>query len=123
MYKERIEAMRVAYAGDEDILNMIKGLVSCAATYCDSVVDMENQIPDLRIKHSEDSGVFKAIVEDLDKRRRRAHNALISSVTSLERFFKAEGHPPIFEGNQEDRIEIADFAIAVFDEYFEGRQR
>jgi hypothetical protein len=46
----------------------------------------------------------------LDKQRNDTHNILISNVKIINRLCKKNNLPLIYGGNEEERIEVADFA-------------
>ena len=58
----------------------------------------------------------------LDKQRNDTHNILISNVKIINRLCKKNNLPLIYDGNEEERIEVADFAQKVVDELFSTRR-
>jgi len=122
MIKERINVLVEKAKNDPDVLALAQEMVDACANYVDTVVNMENVISIYRFKASDPSD-YRAMVQRLDQTRRLAHNALIALVRSVDRLCKINNVEPVYGGHDEDRLAIAEFAKAVVDEYFEGRQK
>jgi hypothetical protein len=119
--KERINALLEAVKDDPDQLSLVKNMVDSCSHYVDTVVSMENAINVARFKIS-DPSEYREYVQQLDKSRRIAHNALISSVHIVDRLCKINKVELIY-GGDEDRLAIAEFAKQVVDEFFEERKK
>jgi hypothetical protein len=122
MVKEKIGILAEKTGNDPDVLALIQEMVDACANYVDTVVNMENIITVYRFKANDPSD-YRAMVQRLDQTRRLAHNALISLVRAVDRLAKINNAEPVYGGHDEDRTAIAEFAKAVVDEYFEGRQK
>lgn len=122
MVKEKIGVLAEKTGNDPDVLALVQEMVDACANYVDTVVNMENIITIYRFKANDPSD-YRAMVQRLDQTRRLAHNALIALVRAVDRLAKINGVEPIYGGHDEDRTAIAEFAKAVVDEYFEGRQK
>lgn len=122
MVKKKISKLLETAKNDPDVLALAQEMVDACANYVDTVVNMENVISIYRFKASDPSD-YRAMVQRLDQTRRLAHNALIALVRSVDRLCKINNVEPVYGGHDEDRLAIAEFAKAVVDEYFEGRQK
>ena len=115
MINKEIESIKERVSHDEDALFLLEDMIEACNRYVSIVVSMENSIGTARFRlEGED---FREFVTSMDKRRRTAHDALMSSVRVANRLSK------LFHGNVEDRVEVGDFAKQVVDSYFEGRRR
>ena len=65
---------------------------------------------------------YRNTVSSLDKNRSLAHNSLISDVTAMNRLCTKAGIEPVYKGNIDNRIEVADFAKEIATELFEKRR-
>ena len=110
----------LANTDDSDYLDLAKDLVISASEYVHSVNALEISI--IVDKYTEDSTEYRESIEKLDKQRSIAHNALITKVKIVNRICRAHEIPIIFVGNEEARIEIADFAHELVAEFFNNRR-
>jgi hypothetical protein len=122
MIKGKINTLVENAKNDPDVLALAQEMVDACANYVDTVVNMENVISIYRFK-ANDPADYRAMVQRLDQSRRIAHNALIAAVRIVDRLCAMYGVEPVYGGHDEDRLAIAEFAKAVVDEYFEGRQK
>ena len=56
----------------------------------------------------------------IDKSRTSTHNALIATITAVNRWCTERGLPPIYKG-ENDRRQMGDFALELVNEYFKAR--
>ena len=68
-----------------------------------------------------DGEELRDTVERIDRTRRFAHEAAISKTSGLNRMCAMSGIDPIFNGNTEDRYQVADFAMEVVQTLFANR--
>ena len=120
MLKKKLSDLVSAYNNDKDILDLICSSVRACQKYITVVCELELAL--LTAKHVMDADEYREAVSDLDKKRSLAHNNLISEVGILCRLGVKAGQKPIFEGNIEGRIAVAEFAKDLVAEIFESRR-
>lgn len=96
---------------------MIEKMVMSAADYVQAVIEMKTTSFNYTARAGED---LRDHVERTDKKRRSAHDALISYVDIVNRLCVAHDYPPIYTSG-EARREYGDFAIRLVNEIFEMR--
>lgn len=118
MYREKInEFIRtIAESNDIECLDLIEDLIYSAGDYVRKVNALE--IGRMVGKYNKEGSEYGEHIEKLDKQRSEAHNALITNVKIINRLCRNNNLAPIYNGNEEDRIEIAEFAQQVVDELF-----
>lgn len=123
MYRDKICTFinLVSESDDSDCLDMINDLVESAADYIKRVNILEAGLITARINC--DPSEYRNIIERLDKMRSAVHNDLIINVKAVNRLCRAHNIPLLFEGNEEERIEIAEFALNLSNEIFNTRRR
>lgn len=119
MYREKIENLKELvqkseHKYKENFFNNIQKLINSAATYVETVVNMESSIKILSFRL--EGKDYRLAVEALDKRRRAAHNALIAQVKIANRICELFSQEPIYDGNGE-RDDIARFAFDLVNEF------
>lgn len=101
-----------------------KELIDClakdCAEYISAVIDMENIINfgKLGLKGED----YRDYVINFDKYKMVKHNVLTAGVKVLNRLCLAHGLQPIFQGDTNSRIEIAEFAKEYVDELYVERR-
>lgn len=105
---------------DEDALEMIERSMNSFVLYVQAVYAMEVKIPILRFR-CDATELGEAIME-LDRSRRNAHEGAIASVKILNRICKMFDVAPLFEGNTEDRLAIAEFCSETVAAFFRERK-
>ena len=68
-----------------------------------------------------DGEEFREVVSRYDSNRRIAHESAISSVTMINRIAAMYEVEPIFEGDVNERLQVADFRLDVSIELFKHR--
>ena len=109
------------YADDVDVLEIIEDTINVYGDYVAYVYKMESLRPILKIKLSMDE--YKNVVEEMDKKRTRVHNAAIASTKIINRLCESNRIPLFFEGNIDDRVEVAEFIRDVVVNVFENRKQ
>jgi Mg2+ and Co2+ transporter CorA len=122
MYREKInEFIKViSKTPDSDFLDIIEDLVQSAGNYVMRVADLEAAI--VVAKETKEASEYREYIESLDKKRSSAHNVLIANTKAVNRMCKKYNVPLLFEGNEEARIEIVNFAQQLIDELFSTRR-
>lgn len=121
MLKTNYENLVAALREDEEMLEFIKERMSHICNYVDKVTMMEYSIPLLNARY--DGQNLRDKIENLDRQRRIAHEMAIAATKQLNRLCVAEGINKLFDGDEDDRYQIADFCGLVVNTLFEGRTR
>ena len=109
------------YADDVEVIEIIEDTINVYGDYVAYVHKMESLKPILKIKLGKDE--YKNSVEEMDEKRTRIHNAAIASTKIINRLCESNRIPMFFEGNIEDRVEVAEFIRDVVVNIFEKRKR
>lgn len=121
MIKEKIERLVNAYKEDGEVIEMINDTMDGFADYVQSVNQMENTINIMRFKL--DAAEYRERLQALDRNRRIIHNGCIAGCKLLNRLSASVGLDKFFEGNIEERLEVAEFAMEVTKEIFDNRTK
>lgn len=119
--KEKFLAMVNANKDNDFVLKMIVNYMNALGDYVASVYRMEMQMPILRFRL--DGEEFRDAVMDLDRARRIAHESAIAACGILNRICEKSGVENLFDGNVEDRNEVADFCMSAVDTIFKDRAK
>lgn len=122
MYKEKIADLvsRLHSKGELESIELVTEMLKICGAYIQRV----NVIEALLISRpSKDPEKYRQMVTELDKQRSDTHNSLISSITVLNRLCKTADMQPIFEGDTKNRVEVAEFALKVVNEFFNDRRK
>lgn len=122
MYREKInEFIRaISESDDRECLDLMEDLISSASDYVRRVNVLEIGL--MVGKYNKDGDEYKEYIEKLDKLRSNAHNSVITNVKIINRLCRNNNLEPIYSGNEEDRIEVAEFAQQVVEELFSTRR-
>lgn len=104
---------------DHDVLDIIKTDIAHLQEYVQAVYSMETLIPIYRVRYDDDD--LRYHIEKLDNARRDKHNLAIMSVKRLNRFADLAKLPRLFDGNVDDRYEVADFCMNTVNTVFSTR--
>lgn len=125
LYKKKIEALRDAalQKSDDLIVEELDSFVRACQLYTEKVVSMERVITLLRF--TLDPEEYRLKVQEIDRARRIAHDALISRVDLLNRIAQMFGQEMLLDytavaqaENQSEREVVARMAGEVMNEYF-----
>jgi hypothetical protein len=122
MFREKInEFIKViSETEDSECLDMMEELIGSASDYMRRVNVLEVGV--MVGKYNKEGDEYREYIEKLDKQRSNAHNSLISNVKVINRLCRNHGLPLIYEGNEEERVAVAEFAQKVVDELFSTRR-
>jgi hypothetical protein len=92
---------------------------------CGEYVERVNTMTDLCNvgKFGMDGEEYRERMNSIDRSRSTVHNSLIANVKLVNRLCGLYGLEPLFLGDPEDRIEVAEFAMAVVAENFTNRKK
>ena len=121
MYKEQIGTIigKLSTENDQDSVQLVDEMLKNCMAYVQKVYALEVYI---LTKTEGDPDEYRQTVSNMDHTRSVTHNALISSVKIVNRIFDRAGLPPIFTGDTEKRIEVANFAMEIVSELFSLRR-
>ena len=108
------------YADDVDVLEIIEDTIDVYGDYVAYVYKMESLRPILKIRLEAEE--YKNIIEEMDEKRTRIHNAAIASTKTINRLCEFNELPLFFQGNIEDRVEVAELIKNVVTNVFENRK-
>ena len=108
------------YADDLEVIEIIEDTINVYGDYVAYVHKMESLKPILKIKLGKDE--YKNAVEEMDEKRTRIHNAAIASTKTINRLCESNDLSLFFQGNIEDRVEVAEFIRDVVVNVFENRK-
>lgn len=115
------EAIKASSGPDaaDDLSTMNLALNACFS-YVNSVDVGEAQIQLASIRFEGEE--YREMVVRYDTARRRAHEAAIANTRMLNRLASLYGIDKIFTGNDQERLEVADFCLDVTVTLFENRR-
>lgn len=117
-WKERVqELLKRVEKQDAELVE--QALESCNR-YINSIVNMENAIGVARFRM--EAAEYREYIQQLDRSRKINHNATIVNVKILNRLCDLYGVKPVYEGDLDNRKEVAAFAFRVVQDYFEERR-
>ncbi len=108
------------YADDVEVLEIIEDTIDVYGNYVAYVYKMESLRPILKIRL--EAAEYKNIIEEMDKKRTRIHNSAIASTKVINRLCESNELSLFFEGNIDDRVEVAEFIRDVIVGVFENRK-
>jgi Protein of unknown function (DUF3232). len=114
----RIKDSKEEYWRDD--LEALEDSIKQCGEYIKSVNNMEAAITSARFRMEPED--YREYIMQLDNTRRIEHNYLIRSVRLINKLCSIYRVEPIYKGDLDNRIEIAEFAKSVVDEMFDTRQ-
>jgi hypothetical protein len=122
LYREKINEFIRVISGteDSDCLDIMEELINTASDYVRRVNVLEIGL--MVGKYNKEGNEYREYIEKLDKQRSATHNILISNVKIINRLCRKNNLAVIYDGNEEERIEVAEFAQKVVEELFSTRR-
>lgn len=121
MIKEKVNNLIAAYCAkfgsDEENISFLEDRFDSFRTYVNAVASMEYKIPILRFRLEGDE--FRDAVMELDRYRKVCHDDVISTCSFFNRVSANLGLQPFYEGNIEDRHQVAEFAGDFVNELYQ----
>lgn len=110
-------------AGDSpdaaDDLEALNDAMTSFRTYVDKVDAGEQQIRLAAVRF--DGEEYREMVSLYDRNRHNQHEDAIVNVRLVNRLAEIYGVPPLFTGNDKNRLEVADFCLDTVIEIFQNR--
>lgn len=119
MIKEKFVSIVNAYKDDNDVLDIIQKDMKSIGDYFSSVYMMETSMSIIYARY--EGQELRDRIEALDSNRRFCHERAIMGVKRLNRFADMKNLEPVFSGDTDDRLQIADFCRDTMVEFFDGR--
>ena len=122
---ETISKLVSLYREDREILDIIFDALKTFEEYHLAIYNMETQ---LRVYSydSMDTEDYKDLIQELDGKRTRCHNAVLTSVNMLNRIADKEGFPLIYEGIVSEkrpyRREVANAVLEYVEDVIKNRR-
>lgn len=122
MYRERIAVLidLISHNEDSEYVEIIRDLLESAAEYIKKVVSLEAALSIAKL--NKEGNEYRAYIQQLDSSRSTVHNKLIGNVKLVNRLCSNYGIPVIYDGDENNRIEIAEFARQLILQYFNTRK-
>lgn len=116
--KSAIIKLVLKYKDDDIVLDYLKLTLDSFGEYIDIINKQENLA--IISKYQLSAEDYKAQIVTLDRHRRMCHNTIISGIKRINLLCKENDMPLFFDGDEEDRVEIANFVLAVVTETFKN---
>jgi hypothetical protein len=122
MLREKFSELvsRLKSINENEMAKDVDEIIRSCGNYIERVNAMESCITVLRF--TLDLEDYRTRLQELDKARKLSHNGLITNVKLLNRYCKLAEMDPIYDGDLDSRIQIAEFANRVVNEMFETRK-
>ena len=117
--KERYLELLKPHECDDEIYDFIERGMQNISDYVQTVYRMEMLTPIVTL--SCDGEEVRDRISKLDSERRIAHEAAIAAVKKLNRWATANNLPKLFEGDENNRQEVANFCAECVKEFFDER--
>ena len=121
MIKEKVNKLIAAYCkaygADVDNVDFLESRLDSFRTYVNIVASMEYRIPILRFGLEGDE--LKDAIMTLDRQRKVCHDDVINTCKVLNRICDHLGLQKFYEGNVNDRHQVAEFAGRFVGELYE----
>ena len=121
MIKEKINKFVAAYCSeygvDKDDLVFLESKFDAFRTYVNVVTSMEYKIPIMRFRLEGEE--YREAVAELDRHRRICHEDVIGTCSYLNRVSGMLGLEPFYEGDINDRYQVAEFAGEFVEELYQ----
>lgn len=111
-------------AGDERADKMFGGLKRGLKNCHEYVTTVDMTETQIHCAYARTSGeALRDIITAVDRLRHTSHEACIASVSLINNIAMACGTDPVFIGDVEDRLQVADFCLDVTVQLFETRRK
>ena len=104
---------------DPEIFEFVTDAALKMSAYVESVFQMQIEMMSVHDRYEGDS--IPERITWLDRNRRTHHDAAIDAVRQLNRMCRVYAAEPLYDGNENDRQEIAEFCMSFVKEVFDCR--
>ena len=112
--------MIISKTEDSYCLDIMEDLINTASDYVKRVNILEIGL--MVGKYNKEGNEYRDYISQLDKQRSATHNVLISNVKIINKLCSKNNLPLIFDGNEDERVEVAEFAQKLANELFSTRR-
>ncbi len=113
----KIKASVTEYASDD--LEALNDAMTSFRDYVNKVDAGEQQILLAAVRFEGEE--YREMVSRYDLNRHNQHETAITNVRMVNRLAKAYGTPPLFTGDDSERLQVADFCLDVVIKLFHNR--
>lgn len=117
--KEKYLNLLDACGDDDDMLGFVLDTAKRFDGYVGAVCESELERPVSKKRYDGDN--LRSDLERIDAYRHAAHEAAISAIKQLNRLSERFDVPSLFEGDINDRIQVAEFCMMFTKEIFDDR--
>ena len=121
MIKEKVNNFIAAFCkefgADADNIEFLESRLDTFRIYVNAVTSMEYRIPILKFKMEGES--LRDVIMELDKSRKICHDNAIATCSAFNRISEQLGLEPFFEGDTNDRHQVAEFAGEFVNELYQ----
>ena len=104
----------------KDCIDYIEEIISSCGRYVERVTATEAAFTIARFRMEPEA--YREYVTELDRSRKIAHDTVMVNIAILNRYCRLVGVQPIYTGDLNDRITVADFAMRVCNTFFKIRK-
>lgn len=119
--KSAITQLVLVYRDDDLMLDFLKDTLDAFCKYIDIINQQENTVIIDKNRLS-DEDLFERI-KILDQHRRMVHNIIMTGIKRINILCRENNIETFYNGNEDDRVEIAEFAMKVIIKTFKNRKR
>ena len=105
---------------DELLIEMISETFKACSRYVDLINQQEVLVTIEKYNMTKDQRLERMIY--LDTQRNSTHNVIISGIKNINRLCLAFELEKFYKGDENDRVEIAEFAMNLVDKSFKNRK-
>lgn len=109
------------YKDDEGMLFMISNTLKSCSKYVDLINQQEILVT--VDKYALSKEVLLERIKSLDNQRRATHNGIISGLKLINRLCDSNNIDKFYSGDEEDRYQVADFAMELTNNAFVNRKK
>lgn len=110
-----------AVKDDQELLEFVGVKMNAFLDYVDAVVNMEVMQPIIYARYEGQD--IRDRIQELDSKRRSKHEVAIAAAAQITRLSEKYHVTPMFNGDVEDRYQVADFCMEMVSEFFGEGQR
>ena len=108
------------YEDEADVLEIIEDTINSYGDYVNYVYKMESKKVIFRLKL--EPLEYREVVQKMDSNRTNIHNAAIASTKIINRLCEPKKLELFYQGDIDDRVEVAEFIKEVVLNIFENRK-
>lgn len=99
----------------EEVDELLEDLIISAGEYVNSVISLEAGIVCRRVKKASDE--YREYILQLHGKKDQCHQSFVRNLKVINRFFKNFNFPLLFDGDDENKLEVEKFALKLVSEF------